>query len=218
MARLKNGLLGNSSNKIGNIVTYVRGGRGYARSKNQTYNDKNSDKQKIYRSRMLQIVALGRLLLGVVRTGFTNKSSWQSGFNAFTMKNLTDTVFGVGTAVIDYLKVIVTDGIKLPVSLISANIAKTGHTCTVNWVPNSNGTTGLPGDIFQLVAYNSLKNECWIPTITATRSVGTVTNTTVPSNWEDSDTIEFYFWFKSAASETKLEVSKSVAHHEDMDS
>ena len=218
MARLKAGLLGNSSKKIGNIVTYVRGGRAYARTKASTYNDKNSDIQKIYRSRMSQIVALSRIFLGVIRTSFTNKDSWLSGFNAFSMKNLNDTVFGVKTAVIDYLKLVIADGTKLPVSLISASIAKTGHTCSVHWNVNSNGTTGLPGDIFQLLAYNSAKNEAWVPTLSALRSAGTVTNTTVPTSWEDSDPIEFYFWFKSAASEPKLATSISVAVHEDMDS
>lgn len=209
MGRIFGGVTGTVKRKVANVVFYAKGGRNYVRAKASSYKDKNSTAQQNYRSRMSQIVALSRLIIGAIRSSFSNRLKHLSGFNAFTKANLNDLVFGVGTAVMDFSAVIISKGVKLIASGVSATLTALSTTLVVTWLDNSNGTTGLSTDLAQLVVYNETTNEAVTVDTIATRSSGTATIATMPDTWITGNVIHLWVYFRSADGALKFETSDS---------
>lgn len=90
MAKLINGLLGNSRNKIGSIVTYVSKGQQIARSKAANISNPRTASQMTQRIKLSNVVAMYRANKGWMdRYAFENKPTRWSVFNAFVSANLT---------------------------------------------------------------------------------------------------------------------------------
>lgn len=90
MAKLINGLLGNSRNKIGSIVTYVSKGQQIARSKAANISNPRTASQMTQRIRLSNVVAMYRANKGWLdRYAFENKPTRWSVFNAFVSANLS---------------------------------------------------------------------------------------------------------------------------------
>lgn len=90
MAKLINGLLGNSRNKIGSIVTYVSKGQQIARSKAANISNPRTASQMTQRIKLSNVVAMYRANKNWMdRYAFENKPTRWSVFNAFVSANLT---------------------------------------------------------------------------------------------------------------------------------
>lgn len=90
MAKLINGLLGNSRNKIGSIVTYVSKGQQIARSKAANISNPRTASQMTQRIKLSNVVAMYRANKGWMdRYAFENKPTRWSVFNAFVSANLS---------------------------------------------------------------------------------------------------------------------------------
>lgn len=90
MAKLINGLLGNSRNKIGSIVTYVSKGQQIARSKAANISNPRTASQMTQRIRLSNVVAMYRANKDWMdRYAFENKPTRWSVFNAFVSANLS---------------------------------------------------------------------------------------------------------------------------------
>lgn len=90
MAKLYNGLLGNSKNKIGNLVTYVAKGQQIARAKAANIANPRTEAQMRQRVKLANLVAMYRLNRGwQERLAFENKPATNSVFNAFVSANLS---------------------------------------------------------------------------------------------------------------------------------
>lgn len=90
MAKLINGLLGNSRNKIGSIVTYVSKGQQIARSKAANISNPRTASQMTQRIKLSNVVAMYRANKGWMdRYAFENKPTKWSVFNAFVSANLS---------------------------------------------------------------------------------------------------------------------------------
>lgn len=90
MAKLINGLLGNSRNKIGSIVTYVAKGQQIARSKAANISNPRTASQMSQRIKLSNVVAMYRANKGWMdRYAFENKPTRWSVFNAFVSANLS---------------------------------------------------------------------------------------------------------------------------------
>lgn len=90
MAKLINGLLGNSRNKIGSIVTYVSKGQQIARSKAANISNPRTASQMTQRIKLSNVVAMYRANKGWLdRYAFENKPTRWSVFNAFVSANLS---------------------------------------------------------------------------------------------------------------------------------
>lgn len=90
MAKLINGLLGNSRNKIGSIVTYVSKGQQIARSKAANISNPRTASQMTQRIKLSNVVAMYRANKNWMdRYAFENKPTRWSVFNAFVSANLS---------------------------------------------------------------------------------------------------------------------------------
>lgn len=90
MAKLFNGLLGNSKNKIGSIVTYVMKGQQLARSKAANVSNPRTAAQMTQRIKLANVVAMYRTNKAwMSRYAFANKLTKWSVFNAFVHHNLS---------------------------------------------------------------------------------------------------------------------------------
>lgn len=90
MAKLINGLLGNSRNKIGSIVTYVAKGQQIARSKAANISNPRTASQMSQRIKLSNVVAMYRANKNWMdRYAFENKPTRWSVFNAFVSANLS---------------------------------------------------------------------------------------------------------------------------------
>lgn len=90
MAKLINGLLGNSRNKIGSIVTYVSKGQQIARSKAANISNPRTASQMTQRIKLSNVVGMYRANKGWMdRYAFENKPTRWSVFNAFVSANLS---------------------------------------------------------------------------------------------------------------------------------
>lgn len=93
MAKLFNGLLGNSKNKIGSIVTYVMKGQQLARSKAANVSNPRTAAQMTQRIKLANVVAMYRANKSwMARYAFENKLTKWSVFNAFTHYNLASSL------------------------------------------------------------------------------------------------------------------------------
>lgn len=91
MAKLINGLLGNSKNKVGNLVTYVAKGQQLARTKAANIANPRTELQMTQRVKMANVVSMYRLNRPWMdRLAFENKKQTWSVFNAFVSANLTN--------------------------------------------------------------------------------------------------------------------------------
>lgn len=89
MAKLINGLLGNSRNKVGNIVTYVSKGQQIARAKAANIANPRTASQMGQRVRLSNLVAVYRANKAwMSRYAFENKKTSWSVYNAFVSKNI----------------------------------------------------------------------------------------------------------------------------------
>lgn len=90
MAKLFNGLLGNSKNKIGSIVTYVMKGQQLARSKAANVSNPRTAAQMTQRIKLANVVAMYRANKAwMSRYAFETKLTKWSVFNAFVHFNLS---------------------------------------------------------------------------------------------------------------------------------
>lgn len=89
MAKLYQGLLGRSRNKIGEIVTYVSKGQQIARAKAASVGNPRTSAQMTQRIRLSNVVAMYKAnRVWMDRYAFENKPNKWSVYNAFTSANL----------------------------------------------------------------------------------------------------------------------------------
>lgn len=90
MAKLINGLLGNSRNKVGNLVTYVSKGQQIARSKAANISNPRTASQMSQRIKLANVVAMYRVnRKWMEKYAFENKPKSWSVYNAFVSANVT---------------------------------------------------------------------------------------------------------------------------------
>lgn len=89
MAKLINGLLGNSRNKVGNLVTYVSKGQQIARSKAANIANPRTEAQMEQRTKMANLVNFYRAnKVWADKLAFANKPQRWSTWNAFVHANI----------------------------------------------------------------------------------------------------------------------------------
>lgn len=172
MSILGAGLLGNSRNGIGNIVTYVAKGRTIARTKPATYNDAKSVMQVLQRDRMTVLMTYARLLLGVIRTSFQTKKAFLSGINAFIQANLKPENFVSGGKAFILSNMIIAKGLLQKIKIEKATLAVASGTLSVTYNVEANGTTGFENDLVFYAVIDKSKNVAYSGQTTQKRRMG----------------------------------------------
>lgn len=142
MSISQNPMTGQMKKSMANFSTYTLKGQNIIRSKAFNRKDANTEAQQSHRSGFKLIVDEYKTLSGIVATGFPNRIITQSPYNAFIAANLPEAIDDSGEApVIDYTKLIVTDGTYQGVIVDKAVVTETGITVSFKVQPNVPGTS-----------------------------------------------------------------------------
>jgi hypothetical protein len=195
MAILTNGLLGNSSKTIGNIVTYTSGGQQIARTKPSHYSDAKTENQQLQRVAFALILSMFRLISPAVKVAFPERQGKHSAYNVFMKENVPVAVTGaLGSQSINFSSVIAGKGSLLKPRNV-ALISDITDRIDISWDNNTNNTTGFGTDKAVITVFNPTKNEAETDIFSAQRQTAGH-NLSVPSSWQ-GDTVHVYVSFVS---------------------
>jgi len=156
MSKSQNPMTGHMSGSMANFATYKRFGKNIIRSKAFEPKDANTVSQKAQRASFKLIVDAYESFGGITDTSFPKRAENQSPFNAFVAANLPEAIDKTGaTPVIDYSKMVVSNGTLPAVPVINAIAGAEG--LTVNFKsPLKNPKVSISDDVIAVV---KLKNK-----------------------------------------------------------
>jgi len=195
MGKIKQGVLGGFSGKVGPVVGSSWKGIAVMKSKPLSVANPRTSGQVTQRNSMSAIVILSQLLLGYVLKPCWDRFAQQmSGYNSFVQKNIACFVDGV---FINFDQFMLTMG-KMTATLFgSKSWDNATKILTVNWSDDSGSGFRTATDICYAAAYHEDSAKWFIPTITPTRA-----NESVTIQLDDTivtgESVRFYFGFKRA--------------------
>lgn len=199
MARVSNVLIGKTSGSVGGTTFSSWKGINVLKSKPTVVANPKSDKQLAQRAAFSFMVALYRIITGVVRIGFKELAIGKSEFNAFTGANLKSAFDLSSPPDATFLP----ENLKISKGTISDTDFSVGPITTATLVAQLEYplTASLPGqsatDKPLVVVYNETKDQFYSEIPDATRADGTA-NVSLPQDWEANDELRFYLGFASA--------------------
>ena len=203
MGRIRKGILGGFSGKVGTVVGANWRHIAYMRSLPQKVRNPRTEAQLKQRSRMALVVSFLRPMTAFLRTGWKLFAKRQSAFNAATAYMLANAIRGTfPNYQIDFDKVLVTRGSLPPV--ISPALGGTGKVVSMQWGNNSNVGSAKTTDKALAVLLNPASGEVICIVDGATRVTGKQ-DVTTPDSWEGAS-VHCYLGF---ISEDGKEVSNS---------
>ena len=194
MARLKNGLIGGVSGKVGNVIISSWYGEEYVKSAPDKVKNPRTKEQVKQRSKFSVTMAFLKTMTPFIRVGYQsareNRKTPTNAASSYIMKNafINDT----GSLELDYSKVLVSMG-DLNASEILNSEFKDGE-LTLYWDSILNGNA-KNSDQTMLLAYNSKIGESIYDTAAAKRSHGSA-KLELPENWNNND-IHIYLAFRN---------------------
>jgi hypothetical protein len=212
MARIKKGILGGVSGKVGNVVGGFWKGISYIRSLPSHVNDANSIPQKTVRMKMRMVTQLLQTYTAFIRIGFNGYAVKMSAFNAATSYNYHHGVKGeYPDFEPDYPNLLVSRGSLAGGDNVTCSSAEAGKV-TFNWLDNSGSGEASPGDTALLLVHNPAKNRSVYLLQGNSRSDSGAT-VNVPADFS-GDEVHCYLGFadlgKVVSSKVKNFVSNSV--------
>lgn len=197
MARLKNGLLGGFSGKVGNVVGSSCRGVEYIKSVPSKMTNPRSKGQTRQRSSFIVIQSFLRTFTPVIRIGFQEFAvDGKSAFNAAMSYNMINGIkAGVDGIVIDYKNILISKGPLYCSSTIKAGVFN--YELKFEW-DSENKYNANPHDQVMVLAYNTAKAES-VYDINAGKRRDASTFIELPESWS-GDVIETYVAFKNMVS------------------
>jgi hypothetical protein len=167
MARTNQGILGNVSGRIGNVVGGAWKGIGYLRSY-VIPNNPDTEAQQLQRLKMSTLVALAKsMLVGIIQKFWDPWALGMSGFNAFVKANKQ-----TKGEPIDLAQIVITQGQleapSTPVPTLSGTNVVIAFTATCH-------SNGLATDKIAAVVYDKTNHIAFITDAGAIRSAASVT-------------------------------------------
>lgn len=190
MGKSYQGILGNYSGKVGNVVGRVRQGRTIVGVYQPIVNQPNTTAQVNQKNLFGDIIKLLAPLAPVVKETMRNVIRYGSAWNALVKVNLPEAVTGdFPNKTLDYEKVIVSVGtLDLP---FNTQGSVDGSTLNVAWTDNSGLGNATADDASVLIALNTNKSQVIYNLEASKRSDRTAT-LTFPAAW-NGDNVEVYF-------------------------
>ena len=205
MGKIKKGILGGFSGKVGTVVGSSWKGIAYMRSLAQSVRNPRTEPQLRQRGKFAITVAFLKPMTGLLRIGWKQYAHRQSPFNAATSYTIANAITGAHPNFsIDPSKVLISRGTLTPAANASAASGASG-TIAFTWDDNSGSSTAKQSDKALLAVVNPDKSEAVFDTAGAARSAGTQ-NITAPGDWV-GETVIAYMGF---ISEDGKEVANSV--------
>ena len=194
MGRLKNGVFGGFSGKVGNVVGSSCRGVEYIKSVPVKMTNPRTKGQTKQRSSFIVTQNFLRTMIPIIRIGFKDYAvDGKSAFNAAMSYNMINGVKnGTDGSAIDYPKVLISRGLLCSSPLINATVAD--DLLQFDWDPSIN-ENAKSTDQVMVVAYNETKAESVLD-INAGKRGSAATFIILPNEW-NGDVIETYVAFKN---------------------
>jgi len=213
MARIKNGILGGVSGKVGNVIGGNWNGIDYLRAVPTGVKQANTILQQSQRMKFKAVVDFLRPQNELIRLGFKPAANKVSAFNAAVSYNYHNALqgnFDTGFS-IDYGKAKLASGNLPPIEGLHCEPATSGQ-LNLTWTDNS-GESGAAGDdILYVSVYNPVKGTAVVRINATQRSAESVT-LSLPAGYS-GDTVHVYAGFFGvnilAGTATRNVVSNSI--------
>ncbi len=196
MGKIKQGVLGGFSGKIGNVVGGSWKGIDYMRIMPASVANPQTEPQMDQRSKFVTTLRFLQPLTQFLRTGFKNYAIRMTAFNNAMSYNIKNGVAGeYPSYAIDYPNVLVARG-TLASALNPTATSTVAATVAVAWQDNSSEGNASALDQTLIVIYDGLKNEAVYHLKQTTRADQAET-ITVPASFSGSQ-VQCYIAFISA--------------------
>lgn len=199
MARVKDGILGGFSGKIGNVVG-CNGKTGYYVRSVPSYTvNPQTERQQAQRGKFAQAMQFARTLTPFLRISYREFAGAGKPYHAAVSSFLRNAVVETDSGcAIDFAKALVSRGSLTAVH--RAQIASSGQTITYTWTDNSGEGNAAPTDLTLLVAFNKTRWAAVYSDATACRS-DEKAELSIPADWAGEE-LAVYLGFRSADGET----------------
>ena len=205
MGKIKKGILGGFSGKVGTVVGSNWKGISYMRSLPQKVRNPRTEPQVNQRSKFTQAIHFLKPMTALLRIGWKQCAHKRSPFNAAMSYTIANAITGnYPNYSIDASKVLISCGTLAPVANASTSVVTSG-TILVEWDDNSGSSNAKQNDKALLAVVNPAKYEAVFDTASATRSTGSQ-SIALPGNWFGQD-VKIYIGF---ISEDGKEVANSL--------
>lgn len=199
MARVKDGIFGGFSGKIGNVVG-CKGKTGfYVRSRPDHVLNPQTERQQTQRGKFVQAMQFARVLTPFLRISYREFAGAGHPYHAAVSSILkTAVVQTEAGCAIDFGKALVSRGSLTAVH--QAQIALADHKIAYTWTDNSGEGNAAPTDVTLLVAFNKSRWTAVYSDAAACRS-DEKAELSIPADWT-ADELAVYLGFRSADGET----------------
>jgi hypothetical protein len=204
MGKIKKGILGGFSGKVGNVVGASWNGISYMRSLPQKVKNPRTQGQRSQRSKFAMVLHLLKPLTAFLRTGWKLYAKGQSPFNAATSYTLANAITGTyPNYQIDLSKLLVSRGSLSPAA--NGKAETTADKLVISWNDNSGTDSANTTDKALVAVLNPAKGETITITAGEKRTAGEQT-IPMPEDWS-GDEVHTYLGF---VSEDGREIANSV--------
>ncbi|MCL2728360.1 MAG: DUF6266 family protein [Bacteroidales bacterium] len=206
MGKIRKGILGGFSGKVGTVVGASWRGIAYMRSLPLKVRNPRTQPQLEQRSKFALTLDFLKPITGLLRIGWKLYSHKQSPFNAAISYTIANAITGsYPSYAINPSKVMISRGALSPAVDAAATAASSGGSIYFDWVDNSGSSTAKVTDKALVAVINPTKSEAVFDTAGATRTDASQSVNT-PANWV-GDTVHAYMGF---ISEDGKDVANSV--------
>ena len=193
MGKIKQGILGGFSGKVGTVIGGSWKGISYMRAIAPSVANPQTEPQLTQRQKFSIVMGFLQTMSEFLKTGFKNYAVKQTGINAAMSYNLRNAVTGVYPAqTVNYANALVSRG-SLPAALNAAATAGAAGTVVFTWDDNSDESGASAADKSLLVVYNPVKHQAVTANQLVDRSAGTQT-LAVPESFS-GDQVQCYMAF-----------------------
>lgn len=204
MGTIKQGIFGEFTGKVGNVVGYTRNGANHVRIKAQKVHNPQTEKQQKQRGRFAAAMRFLKAVNPFIRTGYKNYAGKRTSYNAALSYLMSHAVKGNEEQnEIDFRRAMVSIGFLMPA--LDASATQSEGKMTFQWTDNTGTGNAEATDIAMILIYNSEKGTAIYRQNAAIRTNGKA-ELPIPQEW-DGNTLVPYLSFCSADGE---EVSNSI--------
>ncbi len=204
MGKIKQGILGGFSGKVGTVIGASWKGISYMRSIPQKIKNPRTDGQMSQRTKFAIALNFLKPMTGFLRTGYKLYTHKQTAINAAMSHVIANAIDGAyPDYLLDFTKVLVSRGALTPPA--NGRVVPEIGFIAFTWDDNSGTGSAKPTDKALAVVYNPSRGEAIYDTAGSERMAGSH-QIPVPADWT-GDAVEIYLGF---ISEDGKEVSNSV--------
>lgn len=194
MGKIKKGILGGFSGKVGSVVGAFWKGIAYMRSMAGSIHNPQTDKQMKVRDKFGMLSHTLSKLQGFLKVGFHNKAVRMNELDAALKENFNNAVGGTWPNYeMLYDKLVVSDGKLEAPSNPSASVD--GSTLSITWSDNSGSGNAKAEDTAMILVYNPSKEQA-VYNLSAGERGDRQATISIPTVW-NGDNVEVWLAMKS---------------------